>query len=439
MRAAPFLIVAVSLATTVGMTTPARAGEAVRLAVEFPPDVRSLGPGDALDIVQVVGLDANGDRVGFGGRSARLIVTAGSVRSVAPPFRFAYTAPSKIDGPTPVTFTATLEGAPSVRGTARLDILPNGPYIRLSVTAAKGRVDWGGTTIVTVEGESREGRLVPVVTQSVRLTVDGPGHVEFVRLGTYRFTAPEGPTASGRTAVRLRAHLEENGAVHGSASIALGEPGVRVPPIELPPVKVPTADKRDPPARAVADTSARDDTSAREDTATRDDTAAREAEPTAKAPKEKPTGPGKRDRTEKARVKQEFVWPGGRLRITAWRGRADDEKGTPMRRVRRMPEPGAVFALRDVEQRIRAIVLDADVTRVDAEWRVGADDTPTRAPPGTVRTTRNKKDQLVVVVEARPPENGDALRITLVLRRATGDLRDELVLRRKKADPKEKK
>ena len=452
MRASAILTLAVVGILVGGIAATARAGEAVKLAIEFPPDVRSLEPGAELNVVQVVGFDTDGARVGFGGRRARLTVTAGSVRSVKPPYQFAYTAPATIDGPTAVTFTAVLDGAPAVRGSTRLDVLPKGPYVRLRVSPSDNRVDWGKSTTVAVQGEDRTGRLVPVVTSTVQLSVEGPGRVEFVRLGTYRFTAPQAPDAAGRNLTRLVARLEENKAVHGHTSIDLGGPGVRLPPTKLPPVRQPErADKPTKKPSAKSDAPA-PDTSASEGTARTTEGAepvtsgggtpggtppptagtAKDAERSEKraADQQKP------DREKTPRAKQELIWPGGRLQITAWRAKPNDDEGTTMRRVRHLPEPGAEFALRNVLQRIRAIVLDADVTKVDAEWRIGTTETPVETPPGTLRATRNKADQLVVIVEARPPANGDVLRITLVLRKPTGDLRDEWVLRRKQAKPK---
>ncbi len=470
MRASAILTLAVVGILVGGIAATARAGEAVKLAIEFPPDVRSLEPGAELNVVQVVGFDADGARVGFGGRRARLTVTAGSVRSVKPPYQFAYTAPTTIDGPTAITFTAVLDGAPAVRGSTRLDVLPKGPYVRLRVSPSDNRVDWGKSTTVAVQGEDRTGRLVPVVTSTVQLSVEGPGHIEFVRLGTYRFTAPDAPDPEGRSQSRLIARLEENKAVHGHVSIDLGGRGVRLP--RLPPVRRPadTEKPADEPAEKLADTSTagsggrsdeKGDTPAPDTSASKTSSPSTEGvdpitsggakpgtttPPTAGTAKDaersekRAADQQKSDREKTPRAKQELIWPGGRLQITAWRAKPNDDEGTTMRRVRHLPEPGAEFALRDVLQRIRAIVLDADVTKVDAEWRAGTTETPLgtplETPPGTLRTTRNKADQLVVIVEARPPANGDVLRITLVLRKPTGDLRDEWVLRRKQVKPK---
>ncbi len=458
-RLAPFVTLAAMVVS--GWAVPAVAGEAVKLSVEFPPDVVSLDPGADLAMVQVVGIDSEGARVGFGSHSAQLDVTVGSVRLVAAPYHFAYTAPPTIEGPTQVIFTATLAGAPSIRGTARLDILPKGRFVRLRVTASADRLDWGKSATVTVQGENREGRLGPVVAQTVKVSLRGPGRVEFVRLGTYRFTAPTSTDGAGQAEVRVRARLAEQASVHGEVAIALGAPGVRIPPpIETretpdpagatggrrtdvpPPPTSETAEERPAETTGAAGEGKpkgrkgrkkRKNAKARAEKANTEDGSGEE--PGGKNANKETNGNAKKGKGhDETNDRSDVIWPGGHVRVTAWRGRSNADAAKGMRRIRHMPEPGGEFALRDAQQRIRIVVLSPDVTKVDAEWRIGDAEQPLATPPGSVRTTRNRDDQLAVVVDARPPANGDALRVTLILRRPGGDLREDFVLRRKTAD-----
>lgn len=368
-------------ATLLLLAAAARAGEPERLLVEVPPDVRALEPGERLDVVQVVGVDADGARVGFPGRSPTLTASAGTVEPVEPPYRFAYTAPARIDGPLTVTLEAELPDRPGVRGTLRLDVLPPGPYVRLRVEAGAERVAWGEELEVQVRGETRDGKLVAVADRRIEVAVDGPGELTFVRLGHYRFRAPAAPAEDGRSEATIRAHVARDAAVHGRLALLLGTARLG---------------RTEPEAG------------------------------------NEPVPDGDEDEGGAARDTKGVDWPGGRLRLTSWRVRTgeDDAKG---RRMRRMPEPGGELAAREPLQRLRIVVTADAVTGARAEARLGP--APGRAAESNaveLATKRNKGGALVLLLDARPPADGTELRVALVLEReGAAPLRDVLVLRRR--------
>jgi hypothetical protein len=388
---------------------PAHAGDVTRLQIELPPDIRAVEPGQRLDIVQVVGIDDAGKRVGFGGLEPTLSASAGSVESVEPPYRFAFTAPARIDGPLSVTFDARLPGSPRVRGSLVLEIVPPGRYVRLRVEADAERLDWADTLEFQVRGETRDGRIVPIADRRIDVVADGPGIVTFLRLGHYRLVAPATPDAAGRTEVALRARTAEDAAVHGTLSVALGPP-------------VPGG--RDTPPRR------------REEDGAKPTGGDGPVVPDAPDAAETPAA----DADETKRAPRSVLWPGGRLRLTAWRVRdpkADDAKG---RRVRRLPESGGSFVAREPVQRLRLVIEDDTVRGVTASARHGGngDGEEGEVADDAVDVTvkRNKAGKLTIVLEARPRRDGTALRVVLLLTRESGDpSREVFVLGRRRATP----
>ncbi len=413
-----------------------RAGAPTRLAIELPPDVTFVEPGGRVDVVQVVGIDADGRRVGFAGATPVVTVSVGRIESVAPPYRFAFTAPPKIDGPLSALIEAHLPDAPEVRGTLRLDVWPRGPYVRLRLDAATERVAWGGIVEVGLRGETRDGRVVPVADRRVKVTLRGPGKLEFLRLGRYRYAAPQTPDAAGRSGVTLHAVVASDAAVHGKLPLWLGprasgraageRPSTEKVGAGRPPGSSPTSERT---PRGTAGTAGRDDGAAQEPAPHGEQPAIG----TTKPPEKRPEAGDEAPRSTRNGV----AWPGGRLLLTAWRVHALSQEGETSRRVRRLPQAGAEFVAREALQRLRFVVLDDTVTGVTAVARRGAADGDVDEQATDLKLKRNKAGKLTLVLESRPPEDGTPLYVTLRLERAAGaPSRDVVVLRRRTSKPR---
>ena len=415
--------------------TTALAGKVTRLQIELPPNIRAFEPGQRVDTVQVVGIDADGQRVGLGGATPVLTATTGRVETIQAPYRFAYTAPAQIAGPLRLSLEAHLPDAPGVKGSLEIEVLPPGPYVLLRIDATPERVDWGGSLELRVRGETRDGRVVPVADRRIEVSTDGPGTIEFTRLGHYRYRAPAAPGKDGRATVSIRARFEKDAAVNGELNITLGsqsskgkpphadespsateeasESGSR--PAEAPPVGVPPAT---PPAT----------TDGASETPKPADAQDKSVAPVTTEPE---TGTPE---TGRKHAPESVLWSGGRLRLTAWRVRAADAGEQSARRVARLPEAGDTFASREPIQRLRFTVEDATVSEVTADACHGSADGERAVDAVDVQVKRNKAGQLTVILEARPQDDGTELHVTLTLARAVGDPSlDVIVLKTRKA------
>lgn len=395
--------------------TVARAGEVTRLQIELPPDIRAVEPGQRVELVQVVGIDVDGRRVGFGGATPVVKASAGKVELVSAPYQFAYTAPPRIDGPLRVTLEARLPEAPAIKGSLELEVLPSGPYVLLRVDAVAEHVAWGGSLDVEVRGETRDGRVIPVADRRIEVVADGPGTLAFKRLGHYRYTAPPALGTDGRSTVAVRARVVDNAAVHGELTIALGSP--------FPEREPPGTD--DPPRPAEKPSEEPSQGTPPAPVKTSND---------AVPERDQGTSPEPVSEEAKKRPPKSVLWSGGRLRLTAWRVRGAGADATETRRVTKLPEPGGTFASREPTQRLRFVVEDATVRDVTAEARHGGADGESANDAINVKVKRNKAGKLTVVVEARPKADGTEMHVTLTLARAEGESSDDvLVLKRRKA------
>ena len=141
-------LTAVALAGLCGLMGDAFAGDAVRILVEPPAGIDSLEPGQAID-VQVVGLDASGARVAFGGLRMEVSPADGSFTLAEAPYRYRYVAPAQIDAPRSVQLRAWLSRRPEVNGSATIRLAPRRTYNRL-VLRGPAVVEFGSAVTIDV-------------------------------------------------------------------------------------------------------------------------------------------------------------------------------------------------------------------------------------------------------------------------------------------------
>lgn len=99
------------------------AAEPVKLMIELPTDVKSIGPGEQV-AVQVVGIDADSRRTGPRGRSREFVVktSAGTITKVEWPYRFQLTAPAQLVGVRQIVIRAHWSADANVRGEVSLPV-----------------------------------------------------------------------------------------------------------------------------------------------------------------------------------------------------------------------------------------------------------------------------------------------------------------------------
>ncbi len=361
----------------------ALAGEPTGLLVELPPDLKSVPPGTRVDPVQVVGRDDTGARVGLGERRVVLEATAGAVESVEQPYHFAWTAPEDAGERVSVVLRAHLADAPDVRGETRIDVAPRA-VARLVLRTPQPGVPFDGSIEIAVLVDTGAGEPTPLVARELAFDLDGPGRVEFVRLGTWRYRAPTAADAAGAKRVVVHAHASDDPALRGRLVLRLGgaEEGAEQKPADT------DTSGGAKPSDADAGGAGEDDTLQPGDAAARSGDA---DDPRAK----------------------HVVWPGGRLRLTAWRVRAG-ETGDWTRGRTDLPKAGGAFVAPEPQQRVRAVVEMDDVraVRVRATLRTaGGEAAP--ADAAVLETKRNRAGRFALVLVVRPPADGTTLVVAL--------------------------
>ncbi len=381
-----------SAAVVLSMAVTTLAGDAVKLAVEVPSDGRVLVPGERV-AVQVVGIDAEGNRVGLGGRDAVVGASVGEVEVVKRPYEFAYVAPARVTGGVDVTLTAHLQGAQSVRGEASVRVVPRGRFVRLVLTTEAATAPFGSKTAIRVRGELRDGSLAALGEKVVDFDLRGeqrgrsPGVVQPRRDGIYEYIAP--PAAAGPrvgTSVSIYATLRGHDGVGGELSLKLAAAGDKpVPP--APPSGERGgergAERGDedgtgetaPPSAGEKGTETTDPAGTDTDTDTDMDTAEIERDADADTPG--------------------VLWTGDALRVTAWRFRAGPNEDWS-RKSAGLPPAGAEFVAPGHQQGIRLRVEHRDVTGVILHWWVGK-----RGPKNVRRETGEEGGAVLTVKKVR--------------------------------------
>jgi hypothetical protein len=400
-----------ALAALAAASAPARAGEAIRLVLEPPKDTTTVEAGDPAIEVQIVGIDAAGNRVGPSGRTLKYEATYGEIVVVTPPYRYQYTPPAAIDQPTPLKLRAWIKEAPEIAGEVNLTLMPHRPYERLILVASATSVELGKSIDVEVRGVRADGSSVLAAREPIKLTSDGVGSLDSIEPSVYRYRAPARAETKyvGATA-RLHAYLERYPKVAGDLSIVItGEAppsspgGSPTPPVTPPkpyePTNPPTVPPTQPPARPP-----------------RQPTTPPTAEPPADAT------PG-------------VVWTNRVVKLIAWRTKSRDPKedwnSVPRRR---LPPAGKSFVAPQPLQHLRVQILRDDVKKVEIEWyadkrsaKVHVDDSD---PSGALRLERKDgRRDAVLVLET--PESAAMLVATLIMTTDKGDvLTEEFLLQR---------
>lgn len=369
------------------------AGDAVKIQVELPPDVDALKVGESVD-VQVVGIDAGGARVAFGGRTVETSATVGKLEVVKAPYQYRFTAPDRLADFATARLRAWLKEAPEVSGEATVKVVPLPPFRRITLKGA-GSTPTGTTVDIRVQGEGADGALTDMTEGHVEPSVDGPGTVAFFRAGWLRYEAPAKGRGTAKVVVKLRRHPE----VAATHEILLTGDGA-------PPQPVPTpkpGDGKDPPPA-----------------------------PQPPAPKPPAPQPPADDKDDGGGV----VWPSGNVKVGTWRTKAAGELEFSAE-AKDLPQAGGEFVSAKEWQKLRVVVLRTDVAKVELEEfvgeRKGAD--VKRLEPskdGRFRLERNKRDQYVVHYEGQTPDGGKPLVVALLIATTDGKThREELTLRRR--------
>jgi len=331
---------ALGLAVLAAIALPAHAEEATRLLVEVSKKSEVIAPGDSVS-VQVVGVSDTGARVGFDGRSVELRATTGAIGVVKRPYKFLYTAPAAVDGPTEVVLRARLAEAPNVRGKATLRIVPReeepGTYRKLILRTQSQQLALGAALEVEILGDTGSGPAAPLTDRRVTLLAlghtDPAGEVGFVKQGVFRYTAPSpGGAYKPGDKIRLVAALDRGGSVRGETSITLTRPV----PDEQPDAAVPPRDEETPvpPVKPRGDEPA-------------------DVKP---SPGEPEAGKG-------------LLFPSKNVRVMMWRTK--DLPAQEFQKSRALPSGGTRFIAPAAIQKLRFVVERQDVKNVTLEWYVG--------------------------------------------------------------------
>ena len=397
MRTPTQFIHGLAVAAIAALASSALAGDAVRLSVEPPKGVTTVEAGDPGIDVQIVGIDAVGARVGFGGKTVEVSATDGDLTLVTAPYGYRYVPPASVDASKPLKLSAWLKQTPDVRGEANLTLARHRPFERLLLVAGSTSLSLGTSTEIEIRGVRADGRSVVVSDQKIVVTADGVGKLEAISQALYKYSAPgKGETKMIGATAHLRAALESYPGVYGELSVVIaGEapppsPGggtpTPKPPTPVPPVPTPT-----PPAPTPAPPTAGDDT---------------------------------------------VLWPDGAVRVMVWRTKAAaaDEFG---KKERDLPPAGKPFIAMDAFHRVRVQIERDDVRKVELEWFVGDkkgaplhfDDADKE---GHLRVQRTKAGKLDAVMEFETPENKPLI-VNLLLTTSKGEiLKEEFVFEKGK-------
>ena len=216
--------VALAAAALTAFAGAALAADAVKLQIEAPRDARNVEAGDPGIDIQIIGIDAAGQRVGFGDKKLETSVTDGDLVSVEGSYKFRYVPPSAppAAGAT-VKISAWLKQSPEVRGELSLPLVPHRPYERLVLVAGNTAVELGTSIEIEVRGVRADGSTVLVKDAPVTMVPDpSVGRIENVAQGVYRFNAPAKTDAKMvGAAAHLKAFLERYPQVAGDLTLVM--------------------------------------------------------------------------------------------------------------------------------------------------------------------------------------------------------------------------
>jgi hypothetical protein len=298
-----------------GLSASATAGEAVKLQIEPPKGTTAVEFGDPGIDVQIVGVDAAGERTGFGDKTLEVSATEGELVAVEGKFKYRYVPPAKPGKVESATLRAWFKQTPDVKGELTLDLTGKRPFEHLVLVAPSATVQFGASMDVEVKGVKSDSTTAPLGDAKVTVSLEGAGTLSQVSDTVWRLTAPAEPDAkSGAQVANLRARLNRFPRAVGELSITFTN--------DAPPAT--------PPAK-----------------------------PEAKGEKKDKDG-------EPAGV----VWPSGNVRMLVWRTKekAEDEWS---KETHDLPEPGGKLIARARLSKLRIEILRDDVRKVELEWYVG--------------------------------------------------------------------
>jgi hypothetical protein len=212
-----------------------QSGDPARLSVDLPQGVTTIEPGQTLDL-QVSALDSAGNRVALGERRVEASATEGDVTQPDASGRFRYSAPVSLDGgrgSVSVQIRAWLKQRPDVLGVATVSLVPRRPYDRLLVRGPAS-VEPGEVAEIEVLGVRADGASSRIRDQRMSVALDGPGALESLSPGLYRYTALREEGRWGRRGARITASLERWPNIAGELTIEIerrgggGRPGVDI-------------------------------------------------------------------------------------------------------------------------------------------------------------------------------------------------------------------
>jgi hypothetical protein len=310
----------------------AAAGDAVKLQVELPKDTTTVEAGDPGIDVQIVGIDAAGERTVFGGRTLEVSATEGDLAVVEAPYKYKYIPPAKVDKPTPVTLRAWFKQTPDVKGEAAIEVVGHRPFERLVIVSSSATQQFGTTMDVEVRGVKADSTTTALGDAKVTLTDDGAGTVAPVSDAVFRLTAPAKPDAkAGAQVAHLHARLVKHPRVVGDLVVTFTNDAP--PPGPVPPPAPGTA----PPVPPVP------------------------AAPAAPAAPKSATKEGE---------PEGVLWPSGNVKLLVWRTKNDKEEEWS-KDEHKMPAPGGELIAGSRMSKLRIEIERDDVKKVELQWYVG--------------------------------------------------------------------
>lgn len=384
----------------------ADAGDAVRLLLELPSDVKQLTCGEVVDL-QIVGEDAQRTRVAFGGRTVEVSATAGAVELVKGPYGYRYRTPAALADVTNVRIRAWLKEAPEVQGEVSVPVLPPAPFKRLVVHGA-GSTPAGAALELTVRGEAQDGQMRDVPDGTMKVTVSGKATVTFLRPGRYRLETSSDATGT----IRVTASLLRYPDVTGTLDVLVTGGATPPPPApDDPPGNPPPPPPTNPPPG--------------------------DGKPGGGKPGGgKPGKPGDDDPDDYV------VWPGGKVRVEVWRVRATETDTWSKDRDR--VKPGGEFVSVHPLQKIRFGVLLKNVKSVEIEEVTGSTEKKyvvvrLKDPKEGRFQVNDREDGTKAVHYVATVPEGKSVKATLLLTLTDGKVVQEtFVLRRAEPDPPRK-
>jgi hypothetical protein len=320
----------IAAVAALGFTSVASAapGDATRLQIEPPKDTTAVEVGDPGIDVQIVGLDDQGARTGFGGKTCEVSATEGELVSVEAPFKFKYIPPAKLDKATSTTLRAWLKQTPDVKGELTLELTVRRPFERLVIVSSSVMQQFGTTMDVEVRGVKSDATTAALGDVKVTLTNEGAGTLAPVSDTVFRLTAPAKPDAkAGAQVAHLHARLNRFPRVVGDLVVTFTNDAP--PPGAVPPVAPGATPPAAPPAAPAAPKSATKD-----------------GEP------------------------EGVLWPSGNVKLLVWRTKEAKEDEWS-KEEHKMPAPGGQLIAASRLSKLRIEIERDDVKKVELQWYVG--------------------------------------------------------------------